>query len=229
MMSSGLFYGDSFTADSDISLNLARATLCKGERPTDRRSREEACVKFSLFLMRSASSADSSNIHRTFIPSAYLPSVAPVAELSSVGIRDLQLEIHHRKKYILLRSLMPCKRMTGILALMEDLNGDAVLTQLYHQEVEKKRKVTEIISVGTIILVKEPYFKVMSTGEYGIRVDHLSDVKFLEDSDELVPLKWQPRIRDTEQSDADWMARGDQAMRADDYWNGIKLYVSLSC
>ena len=227
-MDSDLLYDDSFTSSNDISKNYERAHLRKGDRPTDRTPIGEACRKFSLSLMKSVVSADISKIHRTFIPAAYLPCVTPTAELTSIDIRHLQLETHHRKKYIVLRSLMPCKRMTGILALMEDDNGDAVLVQLYHQEAEIKRKSTDIIRMGTIILVKEPYYKVMSTGEYGIRVDHLSDVRFLEVDDIILPLRWKPRITDIEQSVTDWKGRGDQAVRTDDHWNAIKLYVSLS-
>lgn len=70
--------------------------------------------------------------------------------------------------------------MTAIMAVMEDENGDVILLQLYQQEDERNRAAADIIKVCTILLVKEPYFKVMGDGEYGLRVDHLSDVILLE-------------------------------------------------
>lgn len=39
-------------------------------------------------------------------------------------------------------------------------------------------------------MVKEPYLKVMSDGDYGIRVDHLSDIMFIPKFDKLVPSLW---------------------------------------
>jgi hypothetical protein len=41
------------------------------------------------------------------------------------------------------------------------------MLQIYQQEDEKIRPATAIINTGTVLLVKEPYFKVMGDGEYG--------------------------------------------------------------
>jgi hypothetical protein len=62
------------------------------------------------------------------------------------------------------------------IMVLEDESGDVVMLQIYQQEDEKIRPATAIINTGTFLLVKEPYFKVMGDGEYGLRVDHLSDV-----------------------------------------------------
>lgn len=70
---------------------------------------------------------------------------------------------------------------------MEDENEDVILLQLYQQGDESGRSSAAIISAGTVLLVKEPYFKVMGDGEYGIRVDHLSDVIHLKREDVRIP------------------------------------------
>jgi hypothetical protein len=62
------------------------------------------------------------------------------------------------------------------IMVLEDESGDVVMLQIYQQEDEKIRPATAIVKTGTVLLVKEPYFKVMGDGEYGLRVDHLSDV-----------------------------------------------------
>jgi len=148
-----------------------------------------------LALMSSARKKDGEvMIHSSFISPSYLPCTAPVAELRPVFIRDLQLEIHHRGTYLLLRSITAPNRMTAIMALMEDEKDDVVLLQLYQQEDESVRKATDIVNIGTVLLVKEPYFKVLGDGGYGLRVDHLSDVVYLEKGDTRIPKEWRPRL-----------------------------------
>jgi hypothetical protein len=90
--------------------------------------------------------------------------------------------------------------MTAIMAIMEDENGDAIMLQLYQQEDEDTRAAADIVDVGTLLLVKEPYFKVMGDGEYGLRVDHLSDIVHLERDDGRIPDVWQPRLIEIERS-----------------------------
>lgn len=38
--------------------------------------------------------------------------------------------------------------------------------------------------------MKEPFFKCATDGSYSVRVDHVSDIVWLEQSDERVPQKW---------------------------------------
>jgi hypothetical protein len=160
-------------------------------------------------------------VHSSFIPPAYLPCIAPVAELRRVAIKDLQLEIHHRGTYLLLRSITPPSRMTAIMALMEDENGDAIILQLYQQEDEDTRAAADIIHVGTILLIKEPYFKVMGDGEYGLRVDHLSDVIHLKRDDARIPKAWRPRLIEIERSAESLKIDGNLAMMEGRYWDAI--------
>ena len=79
--------------------------------------------------------------------------------------------------------------------LVEDERDDVVLLQMYNQEEEDERKVTSIAPVGAVFFVKEPFFKVTTSGDYSLRVDHLTDVVRLDESrDPLVPAAWRKRI-----------------------------------
>lgn len=55
--------------------------------------------------------------------------------------------------------------MKAIMALIEDKSGEAIVLQLYQQEDEESCKVTDIVNVGTILIVKELDFKVMGDGD----------------------------------------------------------------
>ena len=57
--------------------------------------------------------------------------------------------------------------MTAIMAVVEDESGGVLKIQLYQQVDEDERSATDIIDVGTILLLKEPFFKVM--GEFKSR------------------------------------------------------------
>lgn len=201
---------------------LLEAKKRQGQRPRDRKSREEAYGSFMLALMLRRAKAEQHMIHSSFIPPAYPPCVTPIAQLRRIMIKDFQLETHHRDTCLLLRSITPPSRMTAIMALMEDENGDVMMLQLYQQEDEDTRAAMDIIDVGTLLLIKEPYFKVMGDGEYGLRVDHLSDIIHLEKNDDRIPDAWQPRLIEIERSAESLKRKGNQAIQEGRYWDAIK-------
>lgn len=94
--------------------------------------------------------------------------------------------------------------------------------QLYQQEAESDRSAADIINVGTVLLVKEPYFKVMGDCEYGIRVDHLSDVIHLKRDDARIPKAWQPRLIEIQLSAESLKAQGNRSMGKKRYWDAVK-------
>ncbi|KAL9077334.1 MAG: hypothetical protein Q9157_003370 [Trypethelium eluteriae] len=208
-------------------LTLQKAKARQGQRPRDRRSRQDAYSKFMLSLMLSGRQRDDRHlIHTSLIPPSYHPCIAPLAELRPAAIRDLQLEIHHRGTYLLLRSITPPQRMTAIMALMEDKKDDVVLLQLYQQEDEISLEATKIVNIGTILLVKEPYFKVMGDGEYGLRVDHVSDVVHLKEGNTMIPDEWRPRLIEIETTGTaeSLKLRGNAAVGEHRYRDAITEY-----
>ncbi|KAF2727111.1 hypothetical protein EJ04DRAFT_539117 [Polyplosphaeria fusca] len=46
--------------------------------------------------------------------------------------------------------------------------GEVAALQIYHQDDETVRKATQIVNVGTILVVKEPYFKITTYGDHDI-------------------------------------------------------------
>lgn len=199
---------------------LQEAKKRQGQRPRDRKSREYTYRKF-MSVLRPEGSSDQGLIHSSFIPPAYPPCTSPLTELSIIAIKDLQLEIHHRGTYLLLRSITPPSRMTAIMAIMEDENEDVVMLQLYQQEDQSKRAASNVVNVGTILLVKEPYFKVMGDGEYGLRVDHLSDVIHIKKDVARIPRSWQTQIIPSIHSAESLKTKGNLFMEKKRYWEAI--------
>lgn len=192
---------------------LQNAQRFKGQQPKQKQSREDLIMEFMFRQM--ASNNMTPDIHEfairsSFLPPTYVPSIAPFRELSKIMIKDLVLETHHRGSYLLLRTVTPADRMTAVLAIVEDEEGKVLVLQLYNQN--PSRAAEDILNEGAVLIIKEPYLKVMADGGYGIRVDHLSDVKFVPGHDRLVPPSWRkgPGKRDTLRMSAqDWRMVGN--------------------
>lgn len=151
-----------------------------------------------------------------------MPCLRSLDDLKKIMIDDLLLETHHRGSYIVLRCITPPDRMNAIMAIVEDETDDALLLQLYYQEPEADRAAEDFISNGVVLIVKEPYLRLMADGDCGIRVDHLSDIIFLSEDDELVPACWQPRIAEQDISAGVWKANGNDYFRQSKYYKAIE-------
>ncbi|KAL4733275.1 hypothetical protein BDV11DRAFT_210334 [Aspergillus similis] len=191
---------------------LRNAQSHRGQRWKAIKSRDEVIMSFQINHIMGRQDAfarsDTPKIQTSFLPLAYPPCTATMADLKKVAISDLRLETHHRGSYVLLRAVTPTSVMTGILVIVEDEASDVLLLQLYNQE-EQLVKDGRLV-VGTVILVKEPYLKVMADGSYGIRVDHVSDVKFLSEHDEQIPLAWRQKVTEIDISANDWKLKGNK-------------------
>lgn len=204
---------------------LQNAKRKQGQCPRDRKGREEMLLEFMMASM--ATSMKQSNqthmVHSSFVPEAYLPCTVSVDTLKPLSIGKLRLETHHRGASLLLRTLTPPNRMTGILVLVEDQNRDVTVLQLYQQKDEDSRAASDIIGEGSILIIKEPFFKVMASGEYGIRVDHVSDVMFLDKDDLKVPQTWRPRLSEIGKSADALKLEGNTLMGQGKYWKAIQV------
>jgi hypothetical protein len=155
------------------------------------------------------------------MPPAYLPCTTPLAELRRIGIRDLRLETHHRGTYLLVRAMSPPNRMTGIMVMVEDEFDHAVMLQIYQQDNEETRAAKDILDAGTVMILKQPFFKVMASREYGLRVDHLSDIIGVDEYDPRRPTSWCPRVLDVELSAVVLKNRGNEAVGKGNYWRAV--------
>ena len=199
--------------------SLRDAQSRKGQHPKGRKSRDQITLQFRFRLMMNRGKANF-NMRTSFVPPAYSPCIGSLFNLTKVMINDLLLETHHRGSYLVLRSITPPDRMTAIMAIMEDENKDAIMLQLYHQEEE--RAAEEILEEGVVLIVKEPYLKLMSDGDYGIRVDHLSDVIYLPKYDERVPNCWQLRFAEHNTSASVWKTIGNDHFKESKYHTAIE-------
>lgn len=181
------YFVDSLRQAQAAAENAARR---KGQKPRDH---PPPWILIQSFMMKIRSQIDMNSRHvfvTSQIPEPYPPCILPAAELRPTEISQMKLETHHRGQRIVVRCLTPPDRMTAVMAIVEDGEGTAVLLQLYHQAPEDFIPAAVLIKPGTLFLLKEPFFKASTDGSYSLRADHVSDVIPLDETDELVPVKW---------------------------------------
>lgn len=180
-----------------VQENVARAASRKGEQPSDHPPTWLLLQSFMSQLEANNAQLSRSQkvIATSQVPAPYAPCTLPAADLKPMTISQMKLETHHRGHQIVVRVLTPPDRMTAVMAIVEDEEGTAVLLQLYHQPAETVVPKVNILQQGGYVLIKEPFFKTAATnGSYNIRADHVSDVIFLDDTNDLVPKKWRKRV-----------------------------------
>lgn len=180
-----------------VLANAEIARFTRGQVPKSFLSAQALTQSFMMKLqltknMRSQGNGDlSSMLYTSQVPEPYLPCTLPATDLEPMLITQMKLETHHRRRSIVVRVLTPADRLTAVMAIVEDVQSTAVLLQLYHQPPEDRVPAATIIKPGGLFLLKEPYLKKStSDGTLSLRVDHVSDVIRLCETDELVPPKW---------------------------------------
>ncbi|KAI2779923.1 hypothetical protein F4815DRAFT_499978 [Daldinia loculata] len=176
--------------------NAERARRRKGEKPRDHPPPSFLVLQFIMKLNKSASMGDMANhkLYTSQVPPYYPPCIRSAQDLKPLMISEMMLENHHRGSYALVRVLTPPDRMTAVMAIVEDEEGTAILLQLYNQPEESKVAKEHILKAQDICIIKEPFFKVTNSGSYSLRVDHVSDIIWPEDTDNRIPLEYTDAI-----------------------------------
>ncbi|KAL9609961.1 MAG: hypothetical protein Q9167_005313 [Letrouitia subvulpina] len=208
---------------------LEAASKRKGQRPKDHKSRSQLIHEFMLTSANNTMVTQTKGrymIHQSWVAPPYPPSVAPFGTLKKCYLNELRLETHHRGFYVLLRVATPPTTMTAVMAILEDERDDGVVFQLYQQEDEDHRHGELIVQPQRVCIVKEPYFKIMNDGGYGIRVDHVNDVIWLSLDDERIPLGWRARITEINKSAETLKEEGNVALKAGKLHGAVESYTS---
>ncbi|CAG8351337.1 unnamed protein product, partial [Penicillium nalgiovense] len=187
--------------------NMTRDELLKQFKYWQKTNKEQS---------RGQGSASAVNV--SFAIPIYPPCLAALKGLKKVMVKDLLLETHHRGSYILVRSIIQAENMGAVMAIVEDEQKDAIPLRMLN---EKLRCQDGCVDKGQVLLVKEPYLTSMPDTEYGLRVDHVSDIMFIPLFDEMVPSVWRERLPEHETSQ--WMAR-DWLNMGNEYLNRGKFY-----
>jgi len=205
---------------------LQDGQLLKGQKPQQMMHRDQLVMQFQRRLMINSQVSDRRGLLTTFLPPAYTPCATSLQEPQKIMIADLVLETHHRGTDMMLRTITPAYRLNAVMAIVEDDNNDVLELVLYHQPEESESRAQDILPMGQILFVKEPYLKLMSSGSHGLRSDHLSDVRPVDifELSEPIPAGWQLTTKETIRSTSTdtWRLRGNDSFNNLNYFDAIK-------
>ncbi|KAK1585441.1 TPR domain-containing protein [Colletotrichum navitas] len=198
--------------DPDISLDyLKKADAHAGKPPPTRVPRETLVSTHNRYVKQQQASEEQNApriVKKVVLALSYPPSVKPVAELSPMHLDDLLVENHHEDKYLILRTICPPHKGAGTITIVEDDHGNTDKLALYNQG---SSTILQAVPEGSVILLKEPYYKFNGDDDFMLCVDHPSDVILLRHGpdDTLIPGNF--RQAPGSQVASEWRDAGDVA------------------
>ncbi|RPA91718.1 hypothetical protein L873DRAFT_1712802 [Choiromyces venosus 120613-1] len=193
----------------------------KGQKPLFKPSRATAIYAHNACSSRTQSRAAGTTLIATNIAyNEHPPCITPFDALEKKYLDDLWLELAHRGSYVILRAVVNPNKYVSISIIAEDENGEVELVQIYNQD--DRRLPVSIVPEGQVFIVKEPFFKTTSGGGTSIRVDHVSDIVFLDGEDERIPEKWRPRLRLLARRPLDWKEDGNRFYGGKQYFEAAQ-------
>lgn len=175
----------------------------------------ESLVKAFLLSKARREQVQRSNRRRIPSPSVlytYPPCTQPFDELFPLSISELRLEERHRGGYLVVRTLTPADEEDAVMAIVEDEPGTAILLELYNQPDEHVISKDYILQQDQLYLVREPLVKMLAPGKYSLRIDHLSDIIWLQEGDTRIPRVW--KKEPTKASSKEMRLLGNDAVHA---------------
>ncbi|CAK7199277.1 hypothetical protein SEUCBS139899_001952 [Sporothrix eucalyptigena] len=172
---------------------LQRAKQHAGQLPAPnlRRSRQQLDMEFNMIASQiNFGHGRHQNISSAFIGEAYPPCTLPLASLEPILLKELRLETHHRGRVLVVRTFSQPNRMTSIQNAVEDVDGNVERLAVYN--VLPTVLPDELLGCGTVVAIKEPYFKRTGDGGLFVRVDHPTDLIVVHPRDALMPKQWAP-------------------------------------
>jgi hypothetical protein len=123
-------------------------------------------------------------------------------------LSELFVEAHHEGKMLVVRTVTPPYRGSGMVTVVEDTAGNADKVGIYNQ-CDSSLLVS--VPQGALLAIKEPYYKYSGDNDYMISIDHPSDVILLEADDPIVPKEWRGKDPNAGNSAIEWRQAGDKA------------------
>lgn len=154
----------------------------------------------------------------------YPPCILPLSELQPIYLSDMNLEKHHRGRFITLKTLSDPLQMRTTLIGGEDGTGDVCVVAVFH-----RRPAAEMLRKNILLAIKEPYLTLCTDGKVLIKVDHPSDLirldmdsRFLPASMTFIPIPLFSPVERQDMGDAAFTC-GDLQGAANHYTRGLGI------
>lgn len=142
---------------------------------------------------------------------AYSPSPQPLADLKPILLSELSKETHHLGRVLIVRTFGHPRKPRGVENAIEQVDGSVDRLQINNTPPEVTAE--EILPVGHVFAIKEPYYKATIDGGLTVRVDHPCNVVQLHPGHDLIPQEWQASFRSAQ----DYKIEGNAAIAKKHY------------
>ncbi|CAG8464009.1 8454_t:CDS:2 [Ambispora gerdemannii] len=143
-----------------------------------------------------------------------------------ISISDLEINTFHENKFLLCRVITKCAKSTALSTVIEDPEGDAERISLYNWFPKTTipisgltltvDQVSQLLPIGTIIAVQNPYYKIGEDGFSLIRTDYPDQINIVNSTDSLLNgIKWKPDKEEAAKNND--KSSTNKKMTADDY------------
>ncbi|KAL0932191.1 protein lysine methyltransferase SET5 [Colletotrichum truncatum] len=198
--------------DPDVSLEfLKKAEAHAGKPPPTRVPREILLETHNNYVEQQQKAGQEKAprmVKKVVLALSYPPSTKAIQDLSPMRLDELLVENHHEDKYLAVKTISLPYRGAGTITVVEDEHGNVDKMALYNQG---DSSVLQSIPEGTVVIIKEPYYKFSGDNDYMLCIDHPSDiVRLRQGPDEsLIP---EP-FKEPEELKApnEWSKAGDEA------------------
>ncbi|KAM0566544.1 hypothetical protein D7B24_001992 [Verticillium nonalfalfae] len=206
--------------DPSVSLEfLQRANALAGKRPPHVPTKEWLVNTHNEHVQKfQAAMVGQTNVPRmvkkVILALSYAPSTTPIKDLETMPLNELLVENHHEEKKLVVRTVTPPYQGAGVVTIVEDEFGNVEKLGIYNQG---DSSILNAVPEGSVVLIKEPYYKFSGNHDFMICVDHPSDAILLRQGpdDELIPEVF--RTGEELKEAPQWREAGDKAYMARNY------------
>ncbi|EPS45106.1 hypothetical protein H072_902 [Dactylellina haptotyla CBS 200.50] len=195
-----------------------------GKKPKTRFSRRELIQTLEDRTIEDEGLSLTSVIHKTAEVEVepYAPSVEKLEGLKKIFIEDLTMQTRHHGTIVFLRTITDMKRLVTDCAIVEDEKGEATQLQVFN--LGGNTNLQELFPKGQIVAIKESMYRYSNTSIPSIRVDHFTDMVFLDGDDPMVPEKWVVPALDM--TAEEFMDLGNKCLKEGKTKDAIRMYTA---
>ncbi|KAM0334522.1 hypothetical protein ACHAQA_001552 [Verticillium albo-atrum] len=206
--------------DPGVSLEfLQRANALAGKRPPHVPTKEWLVTTHVGHVEKSQAAMVGQQkaprmVKKVILALSYAPSVVAIKDLTSMRLDELLVENHHEERRLIVKTITPPYQGAGAVTIVEDEWGNVEKLGLYNQG---DSSILNAVPEGSVVLIKEPYYKFSGNHDFMICVDHPSDAILLRQGpdDELIPEIF--RTGEEFKEATQWREAGDKAYMARNY------------
>lgn len=131
----------------------------------------------------------------------------------------MSLETHYYGRVLFLRIVTGPVWGGNVGTIVEDEKGN--VERLAVNFVSWSTPCEHYLRKGSVLAIKEPLYEFSPDGRQTLRINHLSDMIFLTDTDERVPAKFRPSREKLTRTPLDWKEAGNAAIARKNYLEAL--------